>query len=87
MNERHIIDSDRYTDRCGNCGTYLPIGAKYCIKCGTRRGDGLFEPLSNTCDTLYGSPRLFKMQCSAYIKIPTILVGVFCLQKTYYISE
>ncbi len=64
MNERHIIDSDLYTGRCGNCGTHLPIGAKYCIKCGTRRGDGLFEPMSNNCDILYGSPGLFKMQCS-----------------------
>ena len=58
------MDPDYYKDRCGNCGAHLPEGYKYCAVCGTRRGDGLFEPPSVFTNLLYGSPGLFKMKCS-----------------------
>ena len=36
--------STDYEGRCGNCHGFLGEEDKYCRYCGTRRGEGAFEP-------------------------------------------
>jgi hypothetical protein len=47
-----ILSTD-YTDRCGNCHTYLGKD-KYCRICGTKRGEGAFKPYLDAYSTVYG---------------------------------
>lgn len=39
--------STDYTGKCGNCHKWLGDGGKYCRYCGTKRGEGKFEPYQN----------------------------------------
>lgn len=43
-----------YEGKCGNCHEYLREGDKYCRYCGTKRGDGKFEPYQNIMQCIYG---------------------------------
>jgi len=41
-------------NQCGNCHAYLEPEDRFCRICGTRRGDGLFEPYQNLMQCIYG---------------------------------
>lgn len=56
------MDTD-YTDRCGNCHSYMDKSDKYCKFCGTKRGEGKFLPLNNEMYCVYGPPIKKKYQC------------------------
>lgn len=43
-----------YEGKCGNCHGELKDGEKYCRYCGTKRGDGKFEPYQNLMQCIYG---------------------------------
>ena len=40
--------------QCGNCRADLVDGAKFCCVCGTKVGDGLYEPYQPFMECLYG---------------------------------
>ncbi|MDR2751896.1 MAG: hypothetical protein LBC41_14670 [Clostridiales bacterium] len=42
-----------YTGKCGNCRMVLGDD-KYCRVCGTKRGEGAFEPYCAFYDIIYG---------------------------------
>lgn len=46
--------STDYEGRCGNCHETLGNNEKYCRYCGTKRGDGKFEPYLNIMQCIYG---------------------------------
>ena len=50
-------------DTCGNCHAALEKGSKYCYKCGTKRGEGRFEPFFNKTYLAYGPPVIQKVTC------------------------
>ncbi len=43
-----------YSAICGNCGNPLNADDFYCRKCGTKRGEGKFEPRHNMIQCIYG---------------------------------
>ena len=43
-----------YEGKCGNCHESLSDGDRYCRRCGTRRGEGKFEPYLNLMQCIYG---------------------------------
>ena len=43
-----------YEGKCGNCHKSLSDGDRYCRHCGTRRGEGKFEPYMNLMQCIYG---------------------------------
>ena len=52
------------TDRCGNCHTLLEPDQKFCPWCGTRRGEGRFEPYRTLQGCIYGpKPILRRYKC------------------------
>lgn len=51
--------------RCKNCHYEMLSNDKYCIKCGTERGKGTFDPSTNVIDILYGPPVKRKFKCLA----------------------
>ena len=52
---RHERWETRYDkDQCGNCQSYLERGDKYCRMCGTKVGEGAFEPWQNFMECIYG---------------------------------
>lgn len=56
MFERHprTLSTD-YTGRCGNCHElFANDEEKYCTYCGTKRGEGKFEPYDNAIYCIYG---------------------------------
>lgn len=58
--------STDYENRCGNCHEELEAGDKYCRHCGTKRGEGKFEPYSNLIACIYGpEPVKRRHRCSA----------------------
>ncbi len=59
-----IIDETDYTDRCGNCHSYLRKSDKYCKYCGTERGKGKFLPFKNHTYCVYGPPVKKKYKCT-----------------------
>ena len=60
-----IINEIDYTNRCGNCHSYLGEDDKYCRYCGTERGQGKFLPYKNVIDCVYGPPVKKKYKCTA----------------------
>ncbi len=47
--------STDYTGRCGNCHELFSNDEeKYCTYCGTKRGEGKFEPYDNAIYCIYG---------------------------------
>ena len=61
--ERGYIRDTDYTNRCGNCHEYLGKDDKYCSNCGTKRGEGAFNPVFNPMYCVYGPPTLTKLKC------------------------
>ncbi|MDO4632493.1 MAG: hypothetical protein Q4B01_01400 [Eubacteriales bacterium] len=43
-----------YENRCGNCHSHLEEGDKYCRVCGTKVGEGAYEPYSDMMQCIYG---------------------------------
>lgn len=41
---------------CGNCHAQLKENDKFCVVCGTRRGEGKFKPEDNEMYCVYGPP-------------------------------
>lgn len=56
--------STDYEGRCGNCHSFLREEDKYCKYCGTKRGEGKFEPYENIILCVYGPPVKMKFHCS-----------------------
>ena len=50
-------------DTCGNCHAELLEGSKYCYKCGTKRGEGKFDPFFTRIFLAYGPPVIQKATC------------------------
>ena len=63
FNDENETTTD-YTDRCRNCHEYLDRKDKYCKNCGTKRGEGRFEPFRNEMYCVYGPPIKKKYRCS-----------------------
>ncbi len=51
-----LIHETSTRNRCGNCHAKLVKGSKYCYVCGTKRGEGKFEPFFNEMLLVYGPP-------------------------------
>ena len=60
--KENIILSTAYKGKCGNCHSWLGDGA-YCRYCGTKKGEGKFEPYENIANPIYGSPSTRKYEC------------------------
>ena len=57
--------TDDHTDRCGNCHKFIGSD-EYCRSCGTKRGEGAFDPYYNEPVCVYGPPPVErKHSCSA----------------------
>lgn len=52
----HFLWSDDYKGKCGNCHNSFHEDEKYCRYCGTKRGEGKFEPYKINMDfqCIYG---------------------------------
>lgn len=57
------IRTNDYVGKCGNCHKNLDPEDKYCRYCGTKRGDGKFDPYLNTIYCLYGPAVKGKYKC------------------------
>lgn len=55
----------RDTGICGSCGRKLGPGESYCRYCGTKRGEGSFQPSRNMPGLVYGPPMTIAYRCSA----------------------
>lgn len=55
--KRTVTIPTDYKGRCGNCHALFPNKKdKYCVYCGTKRGEGAFEPFQNIASCIYGPP-------------------------------
>ena len=54
--------STDYEGKCGNCHKYIGED-EYCRYCGTKRGEGKFEPYENFMPCVYGSPNTYIHKC------------------------
>ena len=53
-------------ERCGKCWSYLHEEDNYCRRCGTKRGEGDFNPEDNIMQTVYGPPPVeFQFVCES----------------------
>ncbi len=60
--------SDRFQEDdcyCGNCHNPLGEKEKFCPYCGTKRGEGKFDPFDNEITCVYGPPVTVKYKCKA----------------------
>ena len=58
--DREAVDAG---EMCANCLSYLRDDWKYCIHCGTKKGEGIFNPSSNDCVIVYGPEYLSFFKC------------------------
>ena len=58
----HILTTD-YKGRCGNCHSEIDKNDRYCPFCGTKHGEGAFQPYYNKMYCVYGPPILRKIKC------------------------
>lgn len=54
--------STDYEGRCGNCHKFIGED-EYCRYCGTKKGEGKFEPYDNFIPCIYGSPNTYIHKC------------------------
>ena len=74
---------------CGNCGHIMGYKDKYCFKCGTRRGRGVFDPrdrVDHSLDILYGSPTICRTKCPKCGKIWRVDDFTFSNGDTYCVD-
>jgi predicted amidophosphoribosyltransferase len=45
--------------RCGECWAFLDEDDEFCPECGTKRGEGDFNPEDNFPEVVYGPPDVF----------------------------
>lgn len=57
------IKSTDYSGRCGCCHQSIGVNDNYCRYCGTKRGEGKFEPYFNVVCCVYGPPVQIKYEC------------------------
>ena len=62
VSDGYIHDTD-YANRCGNCSSKMAPEDNYCRYCGTKRGEGAFEPFFNPVYCVYGPPITTKYSC------------------------
>ena len=62
---RGYISLTDYKNRCGNCHAELLPEDNYCKQCGTKRGEGAFEPYKNEMCGLYGPPTTSVFRCQS----------------------
>lgn len=55
--------STDYEGKCGECREIIADDYKYCTYCGTKAGEGSFEPYENLNACVYGAPRDYKLVC------------------------
>lgn len=48
--------SNKDTNNCGKCWQTLSDSDEYCRYCGTKRGEGDFNPADNIMECIYGPP-------------------------------
>ena len=60
---RGVIKETDYNDRCGNCHEQMDPDDKFCKHCGTKRGEGSFEPYWNVPTVAYGPATKKKYKC------------------------
>lgn len=60
---RGFINTTDYEGRCGNCHEIMRPEDKYCMYCGTIRGEGSFLPFNNMICCFYGPPTKKKYRC------------------------
>ena len=58
-----FIKSTDYSGRCGCCHQRIRANDNYCRYCGTKRGEGEFEPYFNIVCCVYGPPIQTKYEC------------------------
>lgn len=59
---------------CENCGTKLPIGAKYCVSCGLDRRRGSIAPQGVDRNTVVNAPPKKKIMDLLMIPVAIILI-------------
>lgn len=60
-----ILKTTDYDGRCGNCHSRMGDNDLYCRICGTKRGEGAFEPYANLIACVYGPPIKTVFKCNA----------------------
>lgn len=60
--EKRVLSQD-YEGKCGECREIIADDYKYCTYCGTKAGEGSFEPYENLNACVYGAPRDYKLVC------------------------
>lgn len=58
-----FIHETNTRNRCGNCHAKLIKGSNYCYVCGTKKGEGKFEPFYNAMTCVYGPPIFQVVTC------------------------
>lgn len=64
--DEHLTLSTDYEGKCGNCQKHLKDADNYCRYCGTKHGEGSFEPYKpedNQNECVYGAPITFLIEC------------------------
>lgn len=66
--EKYLVDcgcllTTDYEGRCGNCHSDINKNDRFCRFCGTKRGEGAFQPYYNQMYCVYGPPILSKIRC------------------------
>ncbi len=55
--------STDYESKCGECRKEIEDHFNYCIYCGTKVGEGSFEPYENINECVYGAPCDYIIDC------------------------
>ena len=63
LRARRVIKITNYKSYCGNCHEYMAPDENYCKNCGTKRGEGAFEPFFDDMRAAYGPPVKVKTKC------------------------
>lgn len=64
MTKEDYLNEDGIQVRCGNCHEYIGTEDRYCVHCGTRRGEGKFDPFRDRFETIYGPPITSYFNCN-----------------------
>lgn len=53
-----------YEGKCGECREEIEDDYKFCAHCGTKVGEGSFEPYENYNECVYGAPQDYTLKCT-----------------------